>query len=210
MFAAPMTDPIVPAPFIPSRPDPVGRRARARPYMLLAVFAFVFGGALAVAAAYGMYDEVRILRWQPATAEILVSRVTMDTVGLAVTEYGTRPVREQRLHVLYAFTGGSVEVRGTTIALHATHRSAEADAQRYRVGSRVNVYYDPRDPTHAVLERTVPKFAATGLAVGVLLLLTALWAYRRQRAIQHPVTRRSDPAFARVENIVDLKIPVRT
>jgi hypothetical protein len=93
-------------PMLSSRPDPLGQHVRARRYALVGIFAFVAGGLALLAGVYGMYDEVRMQSWHTAQADILVSRVTTDTVGVTVTEYGTRPVSEHRLHVVYSYSTG--------------------------------------------------------------------------------------------------------
>lgn len=193
-----------------SRPDPLGQHVRARRYALVGIFAFVFGGLALAAGAYGMYDEVRMQSWQAAQADILVSRVTTDTVGTTVTEYGTRPVTEHRLHVVYSYSTGTQDLRGTTISRRHTTRSVLSDSERYRVGARVPVYFNPQDPNYAVLERPIPSTAVAAASVGALLMLVAVWGYWRQRAAGGVLPRRSDPKIAVVPDPVELRIPARS
>ena len=193
-----------------SRPDPLGQHVRARRYALVGIFAFVFGGLALAAGAYGMYDEVRMQGWTATQADILVSRVTTDTVGVTVTEYGTRPVTEHRLHVVYAYSTGTQDLRGTTISRRHGGRSVLSDSERYRVGARVPVYFSPSDPSYAVLERPIPATAVSAAAVGAFLMLVALWGYWRQRVAGGVLPRRSDPKIAVVPDPLEFRIPVRS
>ena len=193
-----------------SRPDPLGQHVRARRFALVGVFAFVFGGLALAAGAYGMYDEVRMQAWQAAQADILVSRVTTDTVGVTVTEYGARPVTEHRLHVVYSYSTGTQDLRGTTISRRHTARNVLSDAEQYRVGARVPVYFNPSDPSYAVLERPIPSTAVSAAVVGALLMLVAIWGYWAQRVAGGVLPRRSDPKIAVVPDPMEFKIPVRT
>lgn len=78
----------------------------------------------------------------------------------------------------------SARYRATEVGSSAVSFSEKVLA-RYQVGSQCTVYYDPKDPSKAVLTVAVSAFPFVFLffALGVLLILCTLLASRRKRRI---------------------------
>ncbi len=86
-----------------------------------------------------------------------------------------------RADLEYAYTVAGVNYRGNRLALGGTFYASRAAlvrgaARRYRAGEAVQVFYNPDDPSEAVLE---PRAVGLGLLWGVaaLLLAVAAWVW---------------------------------
>jgi hypothetical protein len=80
--------------------------------------------------------------------------------------------------VEYEFTLGDRVIKGTRISVGDASDSAEATLDHYRVGATVPVYYDPKNPENALLERDppVPVVWLYAIAAGVVLIGLAVLA----------------------------------
>ncbi|MGH9509646.1 MAG: DUF3592 domain-containing protein [Terriglobales bacterium] len=117
-------------------------------------------------------------------ARILESAFWQKAAGMVVSntsEPGTLVSFVSYTDVHYAYT---VKGRGYTSQTlrwgseyHLTRSAAAQDAARYPVGTEVEVYYDPDEPSDAVLERGFNRFYAfdvllTLIVVGLAFLVT--------------------------------------
>jgi hypothetical protein len=102
------------------------------------------------------------------------------------------PTHETVIHVAFSYSVDGVSHRGTRYSLGEEHETIADDAKAQarvaalRTGSTVDVYYDPRDASQAVLARRTTDGPIAGAVVGGLggligLGLLASWWARRRR-----------------------------
>lgn len=147
----------------------------------LSLLALLFG-ALALAAAWILYESyARAARW-PSTDGVVLSSEVRKTL----TE--TYAKRQQQLSweplVTYQYSVGGKRYVGTRISSRVYRKPADAGdadpprelsalADRYAVGVRVGVHYNPENPSSAFLE--IDRFGPLLFgAVGGVLVLTGL------------------------------------
>ena len=144
------------------------------------------GGILVIAlGAFILYVQFapdrmvrRSQRW-PSTQGIIS---TFDTYCFRTSA----PVQTCNLKMLYRYRVAGRELENGRITFNDdnTRDDVRAYRARYTVGQTVTVFYDPDDPTSAVLERTANwklRHLFLGLAavfVGVLMLVPRIWLYR--------------------------------
>ena len=138
------------------------------------VFTFVLGGT-------GLF---LLNRYRAAQREVLVSadwpstqgRITFSAVSDIVPGHSINDNLDDshRAVVEYTYTVNGIEYTGNRIAFTAggtfsgTRRDADTMAQHYHKNAPVTVFYDPRNPSEAVLEKAV------GSKSGFLVLITLL------------------------------------
>ena len=86
--------------------------------------------------------------------------------------------------LLYEYEVAGKRFRGSRIAQspglnRGVPEFAEKVVDRYPVGSAVAVRYNPRRPDESVLEPRVPGSWIFGAAIGVALLVLAVYTYHR-------------------------------
>jgi len=128
---------------------------------------------LATAVLAKQAEVKRAAAWTKGSARILRSAMA-DT-----TRHG-KAVREAQVE--YEFTAGFHRFRGRRVSLGELMSPSQhaATVQRYRAGTSVPVYYDPKDPRNAVLERDPPPyFSAIWGFIAFLagIVLFAAYAY---------------------------------
>jgi hypothetical protein len=81
-------------------------------------------------------------------------------------------------HVEYEFTLGDRVIKGTRIGVGEIPDDPQATLDHYRVGTTVAVYYDPKNPENALLERDppLPIVWLYAIAAGVFLVGLAVLA----------------------------------
>ena len=106
---------------------------------------------LAFAVLAKQAEVKRAAAWTKGSARI-VSSTMADA-----TRHGKK-VREAQVE--YEFTAGFHRFRGRRVSLGELMSPAQQEGlvARYRVGTNVAVYYDPKDPRNAVLERDPPPY----------------------------------------------------
>jgi hypothetical protein len=100
--------------------------------------------------------------WPQTTAKILKSGMEVrhhQHAGEATTVTSVPAVE-------YEFTANGRAWRGNRISIGEDSGGANSEATlaRFKVGTTVPVFYDPKDPSHCVLVRDIPKGAAKGCA----------------------------------------------
>ncbi len=113
----------------------------------------------------------RAQAWSQTQGEIVVSRVAAEHKRLpnSTTQVRNRPVVE------YTYRVGEQDYRGARIGI-GEPTDLEPTLARYPVGARVPVFYDPAQPSQAVLERTLPVSLGC-LVTGVVVLLLGAFAF---------------------------------
>lgn len=109
--------------------------------------------------------------WKVTTARIVEDRD--EEVWVYKSAYPARQARMERVHAKSYFY--RYEVGGRAYCSNRLGFGDEFIAQKhFRIGEKVNVYYDPDDPQNAVLVRNFPGSVSIGLimvgtALGLLL-----------------------------------------
>jgi hypothetical protein len=111
----------------------------------------------------------QVLRWPTVPGVVTLSKLTthMGRDGLNFTSV-----------VEYAYTVAGREYRSSMqwadSKVAAARKLAASVTMRYPKGQAVQVYYDPQQPSSAVLEPNVAQFACMYVRGGGLLMLAAL------------------------------------
>jgi len=136
--------------------------------MSLFKLAFILGGLLMIGAA-----------WWSATMNAKAADWP-DTPGvIALSEF--RQVAEgdnDSVRIEFDYEVAGQKHRGTTVSyIGPPAQSAEKAAlvARYPVGREVRVYYDPADPSRAVLERTPSRAWMAAVLMGVVLVAVGIF-----------------------------------
>lgn len=129
----------------------------------------ILAGLLVIGWSWYLYEGGKQSRsWPNAPGTITVSKV----VEFHDTEEGTT----YSPYVAYSYSVRGRAFQGTRVAFGAGASSASSsgpgrEIARYPVGAQVRVYYDPRYPESAVLQRTVPNVfphVLTGVAMVIV------------------------------------------
>lgn len=140
----------------------------------------IVGVAAGVAILYGQFSPARLVQR---------SQSWPSTPGV-VTKFQTycRYRGGCYMHLRYRYQVAGQQFENERITLNDNNLDISDDVRLYRARYAVNqtlpVFYDPRDPRSAVLERTAEwslRYLFAGAAcvfVGLLLLLPRAWIYR--------------------------------
>ena len=153
------------------------------------MFALAGGFGLVGSSLYRLYDDLRVFSWSQAIGAVTAATIADHVVGYTNSGMGgpSTPVTARRLDVTYDFTTrNDLKYQGTTISRHHSGRDVASAQRRYRVGTRVTVFYDASDPARAVLERRVSLLPVFGLLLGIPLLMLSRWARTRTATIARP------------------------
>lgn len=140
-------------------------------YWAIGIFGSAFFGLILFAIIYKML-EVRAARsWLPTPGKVVDSRVVARKKKPG--DIGYNESSEGNV-ANYAFVQYEYTVNGKThrcdrvsIADHGANDEVELTLERYPVGTDVTVYYNPKNPKQAVIEREMPA----GIGYGIILLL---------------------------------------
>lgn len=178
-------------------------------------------GSVAMAAGFAALGlvclaiaAVRTLRadaaagWPSVTGVIEATGVRRNRSGSAGVS-ASRDRHHYHVDVVYAYEVGGVRHRSDVVGFahidgsHDTQAQAEAAAAAWRIGDPVTVYYNPRDPAVACLQRDPPSrlwwlwlFGGAFVVLGPVLPLADRDARRRRAAARAARVRSSDPATA--------------
>ena len=142
------------------------------------VYAFPLAmvGIIAVAAFYKWLQVRAAADWPQATGEIVVSTSQVRKVKtFDDNRAGGRGEEERNFaHIVYEYSVAGKKLRNDRVSIGedlGNFEVAETIA-RYPVGKVVTVYYNPRTPKDAVLERDAPK-GVFGCVIWMVVLGTA-------------------------------------
>lgn len=150
--------------------------------LLLLGIAGAFAGLFSV-ATYVKWREVQAAKsWLPTPGTVTSSRSEARAVASIGNGTDTRGKTEMRNFpaIAFAYQVNGRKLIGTRYSLRenlGNFRVQETLAQ-YPKGAKVTVFYDPTDPTQAVIERILPEGAvkfmvclSAGLVLGTLVLI---------------------------------------
>jgi Protein of unknown function (DUF3592) len=138
----------------------------------------VLGTAIGVQQGWPAYRDSQTKSWPHVDGRITESNAAVYNVGLT-----DRRADYWMPNVRYEYTVNGQLFTGTTIAYGRSfsRKRAVEFAERFHPGTKVTVYYDPKIPSHAVLERGAYDvqilYAGIGAAtvlIGALILAAAL------------------------------------
>jgi hypothetical protein len=154
----------------------------------LRVVALVIGGfGLAVLAIVvsSLREAAAMKRWPVAQGWVLSAKVEEYRQSVSRGTGGPRDrMTLYRPVLLYEYEVAGKRFRGSRIAQspgldRGVPEFAEKVVERYPSGSAVAVRYNPKRPDESVLEPLVPGSWIFGAAVGVALLVLAVYTYLR-------------------------------
>jgi hypothetical protein len=136
-----------------------------KPAWTVVAFMLAFPGIIAVAAVAKAGEMKRAASWPTASGRITRSE-------LADGEYQERQVRIPRVEYQYKVGSAKKVGKRVNLAEVVTGVAAKEAVARYPVGAAVEVYYNPADPSEAVLEVEAPP-EIMRFAWGLVAFLTA-------------------------------------
>lgn len=150
--------------------------------VLLGVFAMLFGGWPALAHNGAVQDNVQTTG--VVTSTDVDMKVTEDSDGNTERKY--RPVIEYEYTVAGETHAHDNVFPGSFTRWDGSESRAERIAADYQPGQEVDVFYNPRDSTHAyVRDDGMPSTWWAGVGYGVVALLGGGWlvrvGFRRRR-----------------------------
>lgn len=110
--------------------------------------------------------------WQNTSGTVKRSELSIshdtDSDGTSSTTYAA--------NVVYNYQVNELSYKNDALSfgkVSAGRRKAEKKLAQYPVGSRLTVYYDPKDPAKAVLEPVAASFG-TYLVIGIILIISGI------------------------------------
>ncbi len=164
--------------------------------MLLKLSLCVFvllGLALAAFGVYFIFEGGEAKHWARTEGTIVSVTVRTDTPGAGI-QGRTRAARERSYRyypsITYrwntegrTYTGSRYQL-GTTHNKYETREDAVVAASSYRNGAGIEVFYDPENPSQAVLVNTASVGVFVPLPLGLLMVLiggVGLWRIMADR-----------------------------
>jgi hypothetical protein len=139
------------------------------------IFAFAFGGVgvLLITRYRKSREEVaQSSNWPGVTGKIEVSSAGIYSKGREI-DHSDSPTYAPQIEYTYVVNG--LAYRGSRIGFGdvtgTTHRAAVHAADRFPTGSACTVYYDPADPSKAVLEKKVNNSIGSIVMMLIFILL---------------------------------------
>jgi len=153
------------------------------------VYAFPLAmvGIIAVAAFYKWLQVRAAADWPQATGKVVVSASQARKVEVFDDDRKGGKGEEVRnfAHVIYEYTVSGQKFRNDRVSIGEDLGNFEVEETiaRYPVGKIVTVYYNPRKPKDAVLERDAPKglFGCViwMVVIGVALILGSFYGFNQ-------------------------------
>ena len=156
-------------------------------FILLA--GFIFGLFLFVTIPFEMIQMARAERW-PSRQGMVMTSSASRRVSLLQRPYWVADICGVYLDSGVGFCVSRIRYGGFRFD-EGEAESREAVA-KYRIGSQVNVYYAPDDPTTTILEPHGPWFImafAWGLGIGLILLPVLIYRARRTSVVAASVEK---------------------
>lgn len=132
-------------------------------YVMLLVFGviLVIGGAFFGIIAFNRHKNAQAASWPEVTGRIISSQVTHDTRTQTDSTGRETKTKVYEPRIRYSYDIGDMTYTCERVAYRNTHSPIKAKVQdiidRYPAGAEVTVWYNPKNPLDAVLERSLPK-----------------------------------------------------
>jgi hypothetical protein len=142
--------------------------------VVMALFFMAIPGSIAGVILWKVSELRHAATWPSTRAKITKSEMRAEHHRHSgdVTQVRNLP------HVEYEFALGDRVIKGTRIGVGEIPDDPQATLDHYRVGTTVPVYYDPKNPENALLERDppLPVVWLYAIAAGVFLVGLAVLA----------------------------------
>ena len=133
----------------------------------------ISGAGLAITGftGFSILRALKARRWEPISATVLAS----DIEGIQDNSAEGGKLRH-RLRVRYSYAAGGQEFTGDRLSffgsgVHSTRTLAAAHRNRIIRGDKIDIWYNPADPSQAVNDRGIPWAFWFAFAFGVIFLL---------------------------------------
>ena len=162
--------------------------------MIKLFFAFLAVSGLAF-ALFGIYFITlgnKVGSWPSVEGQIVsvgIKTQLPGSTGPAYTKEQRDRLREYYPQIDYRWNINDIEYAGFRYRLGETHekydsrQEARAAAKKFKQGESISVYYDPEDPSQAVLDKTTTFSIYVPLIIGLLFLGTGALGLRYEEAI---------------------------
>ncbi|UZE48777.1 DUF3592 domain-containing protein [Rhodopseudomonas sp. P2A-2r] len=154
-------------------------------------------------AATWKYLQVRAASdWPSTPGKVVVSTSEVRDVKVIDDTRADRQRLEQRnfANIVYEYTVSGQKLRNNRVDIGENRGNFEVaeTIARYPVGADVTVYYNPRHPRDAVLERDLPKGAAGCLAWGIVIVLVIVFggAFGGKHMADYVAAHLADPKLS--------------
>jgi hypothetical protein len=130
------------------------------------------GLATTAFTGFSILRALKARRWERTSASVLesdVERIQDNSAEGGKLRY--------RLRVRYRYAAGGQEFTGDRLSFfgagvgHSTHTLAAAHRNRIVRGDKIDIWYDPADPSQAVNDRGIPWAFWFAFTLGVIFLL---------------------------------------
>ena len=133
----------------------------------------IAGLAFTIWSVVAAIKGARTRKWLTGHGIITVSRVEPDWRDRSGFQF-------YRVLISYTFSAAGSSRVGHQVSIGDggggfSAQDAQRRAQRYAAGTTVEIYYDPLDPSHSVLERGISGNTVAAFLFGVLNLAVAAW-----------------------------------
>jgi hypothetical protein len=142
-------------------------------WIFMACFAMAIPAGIAGVIVYKVRELQRTLTWPSAPGHIVKS----ETHATRVKQPDGSSTIVTAPDIEYAYTVDGVEHRGTRLGIGEIRPGsieAEDALERYQVGRTGPVFYSPKNPGEAVLERDAPAGAAAMYAIAAGIVIVGL------------------------------------
>ena len=129
------------------------------------------GLGTAAVTGFSILRALRARRWEPISATVLESDI--ERIQDDSAEGGRL---RHRLRVRYSYAAGGQAFTGDRLSffgsgVHSTRTLAAAHQNRIIRGDKIDIWYDPADPSQAVNDRGIPWAFWFAFTIGVIFLL---------------------------------------
>lgn len=149
---------------------------------MLVGIACAFSGLIATATFVKRWQVKVASHWLPTPGKIVSARVVARTVASISNDSSTRGASETRNfpEIAFDYEVNGKKFHGTRYSIRENLGNFEIPETmaRYPKGANVTVFYDPKNPANAVIERTMPDgafsfmiYLSAGLIIGTIALI---------------------------------------
>jgi hypothetical protein len=136
-------------------------------------------GLILIAAVYKTLQVRAAREWPSTPGRVVISESELRDVKVLDSERESGRKLEQRnfANIVYEYSVSGQKLRNNRVSIgegRGNFQVAETIA-KYPVGSIVTVYYDPRHPRDAVLERDLPQGLWGCLGIGTVIALAVVF-----------------------------------
>lgn len=148
---------------------------------------YLFGALLAGFGVYFYFLASAAESWPSVEGEVISTKVRMSVsrVGDAAHRtYEYYPVIQYKYEVNGIEYAGERYQLGTTMEKFKEKKDATEMARGYPTGSKIPIYYDPNDPSGAVIEPSFSYSVFVPSLLGILFLLSGWALHKGAKKIQ--------------------------